>query len=265
MPISRHSALCIAIRLALVGLLPSAAWCAAPEATPESTPVAASKPAVSPEAASHAVGLMLGEQLHHNGMDSVLSVEAVVSGLRDGIGGKPTSTEDREVALKFMRTTRDALADRNRTAAQEYLAKNAAQPGVTSMPSGLQYRILAAGDPSGVSPRPTDQVTVRYVASLADGTVFDRSETHDRPAKFQVNSVFKGWQEAFAAMTPGAIWQLFVPPDLGYGANSPPPVPPGALLVYELELVRVEPGEPAAMKHRAPPAAKGEVPAQAPR
>jgi FKBP-type peptidyl-prolyl cis-trans isomerase FklB len=125
-----------------------------------------------------------------------------------------------------------------------------------SMPSGLQYRVLNKGDSSAKSPGPTDQVTVRYKASLADGTVFDRSDTHDRPAMFRVNSVFKGWQEAFLAMKPGAKWQLFVPPELGYGANSPPGVPPGALLIYELELLQVEPTppmDPAAA--RRPPAA----------
>jgi hypothetical protein len=74
-----------------------------------------------------------------------------------------------------------------------------------------------------------------------------------------VNSVFKAWQEAFTAMKPGAKWQLFVPAELGYGNNSPPSVPPGALLVYELELLRVDPAapmDPAAANHHPASGAK---------
>jgi FKBP-type peptidyl-prolyl cis-trans isomerase len=152
-----------------------------------------------------------------------------------------------------MRDAREALAEKNRAAGREFLDRNAKQPGVMTMPSGLQYRVLNKGDSNAKSPAPSDQVTVRYTASLADGKVFDRSNAHDRPATFRVNSVFKGWQEAFLAMRPGAKWQLFVPPELGYGANSPPGIPPGALLIYELELLQVEPTppmDPAAAKQR---------------
>ena len=101
-----------------------------------------------------------------------------------------------------------------------------------------------------------DQVTVRYRASLLDGREFDRSDTHDRPATFRVNSVFKAWQEAFQNMKPGARWQLFVPPELGYGGNTPVGVPPGSLIIYELELLKIEPAPPVdpALLHRAPSA-----------
>ena len=79
-------------------------------------------------------------------------------------------------------------------------------------------------------------------------------DQHDRPAMFRVNHVIKGWQEAFLAMKPGAKWQLFVPPELGYGATSPPGIPPAAPLVFELELLQVQPAppmDPAAAKQHA--------------
>jgi FKBP-type peptidyl-prolyl cis-trans isomerase len=201
-------------------------------------------PAVTPEVASYDVGLMLGLQLEHNGVAPIVSMEAVIRGLKDAAGGRAVTAPERDAALRFMRDAREAFAEKNRAAGRDFLEHNAKQPGVMSMPSGLQYRVLNKGDSNAKSPAPTDQVTVRYRASLADGTEFDRSDTHDRPAMFRVNSVFKGWQEAFLAMKPGAKWQLFVPPELGYGANSPPGVPPGALLVYELELLQVEPAAP---------------------
>ncbi len=212
---------------------------------------------MSPEAGGYDIGLMLGSQLAHNGVVPLVSLETVIRGLKDAAGGRTVTAEERDTALQYLRNGRDALAEKNRAAGREFLERNAKEPGVMTMPSGLQYRVLAKGDPNAKSPAPTDQVTVRYRASLADGTEFDRSETHDRAATFRVNSVFKGWQEAFVAMKPGAKWQLFVPPELGYGANSPPTVPPGALLIYELELLKVEPPapmDPAAAKQRVKPA-----------
>ncbi|MEA3150695.1 MAG: FKBP-type peptidyl-prolyl cis-trans isomerase FklB, partial [Gammaproteobacteria bacterium] len=209
-------------------------------------------PRVAPETGSYDVGLLFGSQLDHSGLVPDLSLETLIRGLRDAVGGRSITAQEREVALRFMRDSRDALVEKNRGAGRQFLESNAKRPGVIAMPSGLQYRVLAPGNPSGKSPAPTDQVTVRYRASLADGTEIDASDLHDRPATFRVNSVFKGWQESLLAMKPGAKWQLFVPAELGYGNNSPPSVPPGALLVYELELLRVDPAapmDPAAANH----------------
>ena len=252
----------------LLAILAAASAAGAPVATPGAvvtgtTQPAPKPPAVPPEAGSYDIGLMLGSQLEHNGVVPQLSLDTVIRGLKDAVGGRAITAEERDAALRFMRDARDALVEKNRAAGREFLERNAKEPGVLAMPSGLQYRVLNKGDSNAKSPAPTDQVTVRYKASLTDGTVFDRSDTHDRPAMFRVNSVFKGWQEAFLAMKPGAKWQLFVPPELGYGANSPPGVPPGALLIYELELLQVEPTpplDPAAAK-RPPAGAKVGVPA----
>src|SRR5450631_1013093 len=235
------------------------------ESTPAAT-TAPKPPPVAPEAGSYDLGLMLGSQLAHNGVVPIMSLDSVIRGLKDAVGGRAITPQERDAALRYMRDARAALVEKNRAAGREFLERNAKQAGVKTMPSGLQYRVLNKGDSNAKSPAPTDQVTVRYRASLADGTEFDRSDTHDQPAMFRVNSVFKGWQEAFLAMKPGAKWQLFVPPELGYGANSPPGVPPGALLIYELELLQIEPTppmDPAAAKH--PPAAGVKLGAPGPR
>lgn len=218
---------------------------ASPALVSSPAPTAAkTSPPPAPDVGSYDLGLLMGGQIEHSGLAPVLSMDAFVRGLKDALSGThAATTQEREAAVQFMHSAREVLIERNHTAAREFLDKNAKQAGVVTMPSGLQYRVLAEGDSKGKPPMPTDQVTVRYRASLADGTEFDRSDTHDRPASFRVNSVFKGWQEAFAQMKPGAKWQLFVPPDLGYGNNSPPAVPPGALIIYDLELVRVDPPE----------------------
>jgi FKBP-type peptidyl-prolyl cis-trans isomerase len=133
-----------------------------------------------------------------------------------------------------------ASAD-NAAAAQKFLKKNAKAKGVTTTASGLQYRILQPGDPSAPSPRPTDLVSVRYRGTFLDGTEFDSSERHGGAAPLAVNNLMKGWQEALVLMKPGSKWQLFVPPQLGYGMGARRNVPGGSLLIFEIELTSVKP------------------------
>jgi peptidylprolyl isomerase/FKBP-type peptidyl-prolyl cis-trans isomerase FklB len=171
------------------------------------------------------------------------------------------SAAQREAAQQFSRAARDKLAKRNEASARQFLAKNASEKGVVTLSSGLQYRVITAGDPQAPHPGPTDQVSLRYRATLPDGTLLDSSDEHAQAAIFRMNSMIKGWHEAITAMQPGAKWTVFVPPELGYGTNAPPPIPPGALIVYELELLGVDsttqPMPPQFMKappRKAPPA-----------
>jgi FKBP-type peptidyl-prolyl cis-trans isomerase len=138
-------------------------------------------------------------------------------------------------------STRDAASADNAAAAQKFLKKNAKVKGVTTTASGLQYRILQPGDQSAPSPRPTDLVSVRYRGTFLDGTEFDGSERHSGAAPLAVNNLMKGWQEALVLMKPGSKWQLFVPPELGYGMGARRNVPGGSLLIFEIELMSVKP------------------------
>jgi len=203
------------------------------------SPAVNAPPPVTAIDGSYDIGLVLGTQLTSNGLGRTLAREALIRGIDDALAGKLASPAQREAAQRFSRSTREALAAQNAKSAQVFLEKNAREKGVTSLPSGLQYRVLAAGDPQAAPPGPTDQVTVRYRASLSDGTELDRSADRAQPAVFRLNSVIPGWREALSAMKPGAKWQVFVPPEMAYGANSPPPIPPGSLLIYELELLQV--------------------------
>lgn len=234
----KNTLLCATVALSM---LPAGAVRAAdaPPSVTRTTPAAPSS-----ADSSYQIGVLLGNQLEHTGLAPKLKLDELVRGLKAGLAGHEQTTAERDSTLHFMRSTLEGLAESNQAAARDFLARNAKEPGVQSMPSGLQYRVLAPGDSSGKPPSPTDQVTVRYRATLLDGHEFDRSETHDRPATFRVNGVFKAWQEAFKTMKPGAKWQLFVPPELGYGVNTPPGVPPGSLLIYELELLKIEPAPP---------------------
>lgn len=103
-----------------------------------------------------------------------------------------------------------------------------------------QYEVIAPGEAKRASAAPTDRVTVHYRGRLLDGTEFDNSDSHAQAAAFSVNSVIKGWREALLLMNPGAKWRLFVPPELGYDFNSPRNIPPASLLIFDLELAKVE-------------------------
>ena len=221
-------------------------------------------PARDPKLGSYQIGLLLGSQLRHSGAAKEILGDELVRGLRESLAGREISNSERDAAQAYLKGTREVLANENRVLARNFLAANAKQDGIVQMPSGLQYRILAEGDANGAPPLPADQVTVRYTASLIDGTVYDRSDTHDKPATFRVNSVFKAWQEAFRLMKPGAKWQLFVPPDLGYGNNTPPMVPPGSAIIYELELLKIEPPAPMPKADRPMTVPAGTVPSAAP-
>jgi FKBP-type peptidyl-prolyl cis-trans isomerase FklB len=86
---------------------------------------------------------------------------------------------------------------------------------------------------------------VNYKGSLLDGTEFDSSYKRGQPATFPVNGVITGWQEALVLMKPGSKWELFIPPNLAYDVNSPPAIPPGSMLKFEVELIKVKQPAPA--------------------
>jgi FKBP-type peptidyl-prolyl cis-trans isomerase FklB len=195
--------------------------------------------------ASYSIGVSMGDQLHHLGLtsDSIVT-ERLSQGLRDALSGKVAmSPHDQENIAAFLKTTRDSLADTNRAAAKAFLAQNGKKPGIVTTASGLEYHVVTEG--SGTPPKSTDEVTVNYKGSLLDGTEFDSSYKRGQPATFPVNGVITGWQEALVLMKPGSKWELFIPPNLAYDVNSPPAIPPGSLLKFEVELIKVKQPAPA--------------------
>lgn len=130
----------------------------------------------------------------------------------------------------------------NAEAGKAFLAKNAAEPGVKSLPSGLQYVVVRSGPETGVRPLPGDQIKVHYEGKLLSGQVFDSSYDRGVPAVMPLDGLIPGWVEALQLMHPGDEWRIFVPADLGYGDQGGGPIPPGATLVFRIELIDVLPG-----------------------
>jgi FKBP-type peptidyl-prolyl cis-trans isomerase FklB len=221
---------------------------------------AAKAPAGSPGAAgaksatSYSLGVIMGTQLRNGGVRATdVSNERVLQGLSDALSGKvKMGDSDRENLNTLLHGAFDTLVDGNHRAAAKFLAANAKKPDVVTTASGLQYKVQNAG--SGTAPKPSDEVVVNYRGALLDGTEFDSSYKRGQPATLGVGRVIPGWTEALQLMKPGAKYQLWIPPQLAYDTHVPPgaPIPPGAMLVFDVELVSIKPPAPAATTPPAP-------------
>lgn len=149
-------------------------------------------------------------------------------------------SEDKPAESEAADQTVEGLADPQ----QVYLDSYAARDDVIKRDSGLLYRVLETGD--GATPEPGQMVRVHYRGSFIDGAVFDSSYDRGEPAEFPSDRLIKGWVEALGLMQEGDKWELVVPAELGYGLNGRGPIPGGATLVFQVELIKVlEEGEPA--------------------
>jgi len=126
--------------------------------------------------------------------------------------------------------------------AQAFMAKTAKEPGVVTLPNGLEYKIIRSGPTTGLKPHLQDEVKIMYEGKLIDGTVFDSSYERGQPAAFPLKQLVPAWQQALPLMRPGDEWILYVPPKLGYGTEGNEKIPPGSALIFRIELIDVLPG-----------------------
>jgi FKBP-type peptidyl-prolyl cis-trans isomerase FklB len=250
--------------------LSSQAFAEAP-AAPTSAPTTPTEPAVDVNRASYGVGLTFGAQLRAAGVTDDVSMDSLEQGIKAGMTGTAASPADQQQVMNWVRAGQSKIQARNERTAHEFLGKNGQVTGVVTTASGLQYKVLNAGDSTAASPKATDRVVVNYSGQLLDGTEFDSSYKRGQPAAFPVGGVIKGWTEALQLMKPGAKWELYIPADLAYG-NTPPrgsPFEPGMMLKFDVELLKVLPSPVAttAAPKRLPATgatAKPAIPATAP-
>ena len=126
--------------------------------------------------------------------------------------------------------------------AKTFMTTNAKVPGVVTLPSGLQYKIVRSGDPKGMKPQSADEVKVNYEGKLVSGEVFDSSYERGVPASMPLQALIPAWVEALQLMRPGDEWLLYVPPELGYGSDGSGSIPPNSALIFRIELLGVLPG-----------------------
>ena len=234
----KHNFLIPALAMAL-----AATAVAADKKAPVTQPATASAFKNEAEKAGYALGVNIGNNLHRQGLESdLLNPDAFAHGFHDAlVGSQAILLTEQEISetLKALQQTvmdkRKAAGAKAKADGEKFLTDNKAKSGVTTLPSGLQYKILNAG--KGASPKAEDTVTVNYRGTLIDGSEFDSSYKHGQPATFRVGGVIKGWTEALQLMQPGAKWQLFIPAGLAYGERGTPGIPPDSTLIFEVELI----------------------------
>lgn len=193
------------------------------------------------------MGMNLGTGLRKQSVD--IDPAILARGLKDAFSnGKTLMTEDeaRAVLVQLQNDMRkkqqemaQQLGEANKKEGAAFLEANKTKEGVVTLPSGLQYKVLQAGD--GPKPTPADTVVCNYRGTLLDNTEFDSSYKRGQPATFPVTGVIKGWTEALQLMPVGSKWQLFVPAELAYGDRGKGgQIGPNATLIFEVELLSIQ-------------------------
>jgi FKBP-type peptidyl-prolyl cis-trans isomerase FklB len=211
---------------------------------------------------SYAIGMNIGKSMKK---DSVEVDPAIVyRGLKDGLSGATPLLSDKEAqdAIVALQTDMKKKAEEvrvqagtaNKAAGDAFLAANKSKQGVVTTADGLQYKVIKPG--TGPKPTAADTVTVQYKGTLIDGKEFDSSYKRGQPATFPVGQIIKGWTEALQLMPVGSKWELYIPPDLGYGdRGAGPDIGPNSTLVFEVELISIAPkteGQPAGQPQAQP-------------
>ncbi len=212
---------------------------------------------------SYAMGLSLGKYFKE--LEEKFDLNLVQDGIKDGYDGEKvllTDAESQEIQQAFSKRQHDkqvqktvAMIQKNRKAADEFLAANKGKNGVKTTASGLQYKVVKEG--KGAKPTAEDMVRVHYKGRTIAGEEFDSSFKRNEPAELKVNQVIPGWQEALLLMPVGSAFELYLPPDLAYGDRGAPPViEPGSLLIFDVELLDIlkEEANPDNAKAEAAPA-----------
>lgn len=206
--------------------------------------------------AAYYMGIQIGQQISNRmvkginqelfGTDSTktISLKNFMAGFIQGVKGKQgimTVAQAQQLATEKMQQVKAKAMEEQygdvKKKGEEWLAANAKKPGVKTLPSGVQYKVIKEG--SGAMPSDTSTVTVNYEGRLIDGTVFDSSYKRGEPVKMKANQVIKGWTEALVHMPAGSVWEVYIPQNLGYGEREAGQIKPFSTLVFKIELVKV--------------------------
>lgn len=222
------------IAFALAATVPAAAQ-------EDSSPSQAAAPASEEEKILYAVGLALSRRLGALGELSGDELAMIQLGLQDALSGVQPKVDLGEYGTKieaFIQLRTAEIAAAEKLASGGFLAEEAASEGAVTLDSGVIMTEIIAG--RGGSPRPDDRVRVNYHGTLRDGTVFDSSVNRGQPAEFDLNGVIACWRDALQQMKVGGRSRVVCPANRAYGdAGRPPAIPPGAPLVFEIDLLEI--------------------------
>ncbi|MBW8367600.1 MAG: FKBP-type peptidyl-prolyl cis-trans isomerase [Arenimonas sp.] len=216
----------------------------APQAQQAPAPVAVNKPVLS-----YAIGYDLGKDLSQQGVD--VDINAVIKALQDGFAKRaaqyPQPQLDAQLAglqqrmMTKARSEFEKVANENKAKSDAFLAANRAKPGVTTLPTGVQYRVIEPG--TGAKPTLANTVAMHYRGSVSTGQEFANTyaQQNPTPATFKLSEFpIKGVQEVLLMMPSGSRWEVFLPADKAFGNDPRSPVGPGQALVFDIKLVSVQ-------------------------
>jgi len=218
--------------------------------TTEAPAESAAEPSLDLSSDNQKVSYGLGRTSAIQMLQGGIRVDAAAykAGFDDAVAGKEPRIDEvtfnaaREVVLKEMQERRqqemDAMAEKNKSESATFFAENGKKEGVVTTASGLQYKVVVAGE--GPIPALADTVKVHYRGTFLDGNEFDSSYRRGQPVTFPVGGVIPGWTEALQLMPVGSKWELYIPSDLAYGPGGTGNIPPNATLVFEVELLGIE-------------------------
>jgi FKBP-type peptidyl-prolyl cis-trans isomerase FkpA len=227
---------------ALVVALAALSGACKPQEPPKPSPTAPAAAGMNEqEKTVYALGVMLGRNIEPLNF-SPTEIETIKSGLVDAASGKKLQVDMQTYGPKIQEFAQARIADRAKGQKEKFkaFADNAAkEAGAVRTTSGLVFRSLTAG--KGASPKAADTVTVNYAGTLTDGTEFDSSAKHGKPAQFKLNEVIPCWTEGVQRMKVGEKARLVCPSDIAYGDQGhPPAIPAAATLVFEIELLDIK-------------------------
>ena len=214
-----------------------------PAPKPPVKPVA-SKPALknSIDSLSYAIGMNIGANMKMQGIDSI-SAAALNKGIADAMKGNKPIMDENTCNMTIQQKLQEFMMKKVNVQKEEgrkFLEENKKQPGVVTLPNGIQYKIINQG--GGVKPTLEDTIKVHYKGTTVDGNVFDDSYSRGEPIEFPLGGLIEGWKQTLVLMPVGSTWQIFLPSDFGYGdRGAGANIPGGAALIFELELLDVKP------------------------
>ena len=204
--------------------------------------------------AAYYAGIQIGQQISNQmvkginhevfGGDSTktISLKNFMAGFVSGTTGKKglmTIEQAGRIAQDKMVSIKAKAMEKqygpNKVAGEKFLAANKKKPGVVTLPSGVQYKVIKEGN--GPMPKDTSMVKVQYEGKTIDGNVFDSSYKRGEPVSLRANQVIKGWTEALVHMPVGSVWEVYIPQNLAYGEREQGQIKPFSVLIFKIELV----------------------------
>ena len=194
------------------------------------------------DSASYAIGMGLVNFYYKQQGLKKLNTAMITKAINDIMSGKQPLLADQtanDAVMKYINQASTAKAQGNIDAGRQYLAKNKTRQGVKTTASGLQYEVITEG--TGAKPKAEDTVTVHYAGTLINGFKFDNSYDRGEPTTFPLNRVIRGWTEALQLMSEGSKYKFYIPHELAYGTHDNGQIPGGSMLIFEIELIKVNP------------------------